>query len=221
MMPLPLPVTVQRCGCGGPFEVVTVPGCWATWTLKPDPLGRGEAKVNPPLVLIVKSSPPLFVRTTLPPSKPETVPPTVNVAVVQLTAIVVTFAPETDPVPLLIVHDCVGFVGDTPTFTLYVPPFGTGTGNANEPLLVIGREPRLPVSVSPEPARPLTLPPTTKVFAAQLTTMLAESPVPIVPWFPEMEHCWPFGWVVIAAMKGEPLVTGTANVNAPLPVMVS
>ena len=56
------------------------------------------ANVNAPLLLTLRSSPPLSCNTTVPDS-PETVPPIEYVFVVHVTATLVMFAEATVPVP--------------------------------------------------------------------------------------------------------------------------
>ena len=54
--------------------------------------------MNAPLLLTLRSSPPLSCNTTVP-DNPDTVPPTEYVFVVHVTATLVTFAEATVPVP--------------------------------------------------------------------------------------------------------------------------
>ena len=73
--------------------------------------------MKPPLAEIVRLSPPLSCNTTVP-IKPDTVPPTVEVLVTQLTATLVTFALPTVPEPLVTVQLWLGLVGCVRTVTL-------------------------------------------------------------------------------------------------------
>ena len=83
------------------------------------PLARGVAKVKLPFAFTARLSPPLFWTTRLSPAaRPLTEPPTVNVAVVQATAILVTSALATTPEPAETVHDCDGELGFVTTVAL-------------------------------------------------------------------------------------------------------
>ena len=70
-----------------------------TITLYVDPLGTGVGKVNPPLLMIVIVSPPLFCSCKLNPSRFVTEPPTVNEFVVHVIAMFVTLAFAIVPAP--------------------------------------------------------------------------------------------------------------------------
>src|SRR5207245_1661410 len=109
----------------------------------------------------VLALPPLSVSTTLvPPLSPVTVPPTVYAAVAQLTATFVMSAVPAIPTPLATEHICDGLDGCVPTTTAYGNPVNTGVGNANAPSPVIARS-SAPLSrkTSPDPTRPVTVPP--------------------------------------------------------------
>src|SRR5215468_11159248 len=64
-------------------EHVWPDGLFFTVTLYAEPAGRGVAKVKVPLAEVVRLSPPLSCRTTVPLS-PETVPPTVKLGPVAI-----------------------------------------------------------------------------------------------------------------------------------------
>src|SRR3569833_2811101 len=74
-------------------------GCVATVTEYGAPSATGVAKVNGPLALMTRLSPPLFWRVTVP-ARPETVPPVEYVLIEQVTDTPVTLPPPTIPLPL-------------------------------------------------------------------------------------------------------------------------
>src|SRR5215813_9455143 len=96
MLPVPLD-TVQVCPDGLVFTV----------TAYAAPVASAVANVNDPFADTLRSSPPLSCSTTVPDS-PDTVPPTVNVAVLLLhaTATLVTLAEPTVPDPFDTVQVC-------------------------------------------------------------------------------------------------------------------
>src|SRR5690349_2607823 len=70
------PVTFDASTVPDAFATVHVcvgpPGCFLTVTLKAAPLATGVANANAPSALIVRSSPPLFWRTSPVPTRPVT-----------------------------------------------------------------------------------------------------------------------------------------------------
>src|SRR5258706_144250 len=112
-------------------------------------------KAKLPFVLRERLSPALFWRTTVP-ARPVTVPPTVNLFVVQLAA-----ALARAPRPLVTAQDCRGLAGWVRTLTLYAAPLASFVANVKMPLEVTVRlSPALFWRTSPVPTRPLTVPPT-------------------------------------------------------------
>src|SRR6202789_416612 len=110
---VPVPPETEQV-CTGPL------GWVSTVTAKAAPLATGVAKVNAPFAETVRLSPPLSCKTTVSAdASPMTVPPTVYLLVVQLTATLVTFAPPTVPVPIVTAHVWAGLVGWVSTVTAY------------------------------------------------------------------------------------------------------
>ena len=99
--------------CRRAVSATARPGWSSPSRCRPCPRSRPVAKVNAPLALTLRSSPPLSCSTTVPDS-PETVPPTEYVAAafaVQVTATLVTFADPMVPDPLATEQVCPdGFV---------------------------------------------------------------------------------------------------------------
>ena len=71
----------------------------------------------------------------------------------------------------------------------------------------------------PEPARPLTVPPTVKEFVPQLTITLVTAPPTIVPVPPLTVHVCDGleGWAETATSNVAPLATGVVNVKLVAP----
>ena len=147
--------------------------------------------MNAPLVPIGTLAPPLFCRTRPLPTSPVTVPPTVNVLVVQVTVTLVTALDVTPPVPLVTTHVCHGVVGWVWTVTAYVPPLATAVAKVNEPLVVTLRV-SLPLSCSarPVPTSPVTVPPIVYVFVVQAIATSATSVAPTTPVPRVTTHVW-------------------------------
>src|SRR3569833_1430807 len=112
-------------------------GCVATVTEYGAPSATGVAKVNGPLALMTRLSPPLFWRMTVP-AKPERLPPMVYVLVEQVTDTLVTFTAPTMPVPLPTVQ--VWVAGCVSTVTEYGLPCANGAGKVNVPSLLMLNE---------------------------------------------------------------------------------
>src|SRR5215469_15322244 len=147
MVPEPLE-TEQVCPVGLVFTV----------TLYAAPLASAVAKVNAPLALTLRLSPPLSCSTTVPDS-PDTLPPTEKVATfVQVTATLVMLAEPMVPEPLETEQVCP--VGLVFTVTLYAVPPGSAVAKVNAPLADSDKlSPPLSCSTT-VPDSPDTLPPT-------------------------------------------------------------
>ena len=117
--------------------------------------------------------------------------------VVQVTCTEPTFPFVTVPLPAATVHCCVGPEGWVCTLTAYVAPLSTGVGNAKPPFAVMATVSDPFWRTSPDPARPLTVPPTENAEVLQLTWTLVTAPAPTVPFPPATVHAWvgALGWV--------------------------
>src|SRR5579871_2307583 len=82
--------------------------------------------------------------------------------------------------------------------------------------------PPLSCRTSPVPASPDTVPPTLKVFVAQLTDTVVTSEPPTVPEAPDRVQVWLGleGCVLMLTAKAAPLATLVANEKAPFAEMV-
>ena len=197
--------TVQVCPDGFVFTV----------TLYAVPEASDVAKVNGPLAVTLRLSPPLSCSTTVPDS-PDTVPPTLNVATLaQETATLVTFAVPTVPEPLDTVHVCPdGFVF---TVTPYAVPEASDVAKVNGPLaLTLRLSPPLSCSTT-VPDSPDTVPPTLNVATlAQETATLVTFAVPTVPEPLDTVHVCPDGFVFTVTPYAVPEASDVAKVNGPL-----
>src|SRR5262245_1209973 len=102
-----------------------------------------------------------MLRNTSPlPARPETVPPTLNEPVLQLTVTLVTLFVAV-PAAFAIEQNCDGVVGCVTTVMLYGLPASTLVLKVKVPLAVTARSsPPLFWSISPAPANPAMVPPT-------------------------------------------------------------
>ncbi len=134
-------------------------GCVPTVTAYAPPPVTAVAKVNAPFAATGRLSPPLSCRTRPVPASPETVPPTVALAVEHVTVTFVTLALAV-PVPFVTAHVWTGADGCVLTVTLYAPPALTAVVNEKEPLAIMLRLlPPLSCRTKPVPASPETVPP--------------------------------------------------------------
>src|SRR5690349_10657432 len=123
---------------------------------------------------------PPLTRSTSVPVRPDTVPPTLNVLVAQVTVALATSAPLTVPTPWATVQ--VWPEGWVRTVTLYWLAFACALGKVNPPLAAIVRLSAPLFCNTTLPDSPETVPPTVKLSARHLTPMfetLAPLAVPV------------------------------------------
>ena len=116
-------ICAQKTSCiVTPWRVKQVwPAGWVpTVTLYDEPLAIGLENVNGrvPVPVTVSGSTPLSRRTSPAPVSPKTLPPTVNVAVVQETPTLVTLPLPIVPVAFVRVQVCAGPLGWVATVTV-------------------------------------------------------------------------------------------------------
>src|ERR1700722_13779422 len=155
-------------------------------------------------------SPRLSWSTSEPPAdSPVTVPPTVNFAVVQVTATLVTLA-DAVPVPPETTQVWTGMPGWVRTVTEYAPPAATGVRNVKLPLVVRERlSPRLswrttvparpeiepPMVKGPPASNEPSTPPSPPICAVQVTSTVVTLAPAIVPLAIAIVQFSPAGWV--------------------------
>jgi hypothetical protein len=157
-------------------------GCVCTVTLYKPPKVNAvlNVKGTVPVPVTVKASPLLSSSTNPVPARPVTVPPTVTVAVVQVTCTDVTFAVAV-PDPFATVHVSDGLLGCVPTVTAYAPPLAKAVLNvkAVEPAATVSESLPLSTKTSPVPVRPVIVPPIVNVVVPP-----PPPPPPPVPFTP-------------------------------------
>src|ERR1700677_112886 len=102
----------------------------------------------------------------------------------QVTTTVVTFVLPTNPPPFATSQFCVGLEGCVKIVTLYPDPAAIAVAKVKLPLLLMVRlSPRLSCNTSPDPVRPVTVPPIVNIpFPAPHVTV---TPVTFfLPTFP-------------------------------------
>src|SRR5690242_1928156 len=122
---------------------------------------------------------PPLTRSTSVPVRPDTVPPTLNVLVAQVTMTLVTFAPLTVPTPLATVQ--VWPEGWVRTVTLYGLAFASAPGKVNPPLAEIVRLSAPLFCNTTLPDSPETVLPTVKLSATHWTLTFETAVPPAVP----------------------------------------
>src|ERR1700723_2336841 len=94
----------------------------------------------------------------------------------QVTTTVVTFVLPTNPPPFATSQFCVGLEGCVKIVTLYPDPAAIAVAKVKLPLLLMVRlSPRLSCNTSPDPVRPVTVPPIVNIpFPAPHVTGVAK-----------------------------------------------